>query len=140
MRCWHAARLRAFGVAVAAVLLVLGFAAPAAAAPSAPAPVSPAASASVTMPFTIAWSPASDPSGILAYNWQVSATSTFAKVLRQDSVMAPRHAVRRQRPRGRHVLLARPGRQQRLRLGPVLDRPQRHRHGRRVPGPPRGRR
>ena len=41
------------------------------------------------MPFTIGWAASSDPSGILAYNWQVSATSTFAKVLRQDSVMAP---------------------------------------------------
>ena len=41
------------------------------------------------LPFTISWSAASDPSGVLAYNWQVSATSTFAKVLRADSVMAP---------------------------------------------------
>jgi hypothetical protein len=68
--------------------LVVGVA-PALAAPTAPRPLSPADSASVTLPFTISWSAASDPSGILAYNWQVSATSTFAKVLRQDSVMAP---------------------------------------------------
>ena len=33
---------------------------------------------------------ASDPSGILAYNWQVGASSMFAKIARQDSVMAPR--------------------------------------------------
>src|SRR6185503_3876000 len=69
-------------------MLVVGVA-PAAAAPSAPRPLSPADSASVTLPFTISWSAASDPSGILAYNWQVSASSTFAKVVRQDSVMAP---------------------------------------------------
>jgi hypothetical protein len=59
------------------------------AAPTAPAPLAPANSASVTLPFTISWSAASDPSGILAYNWQVSTTSSFAKVVRQDSVMAP---------------------------------------------------
>ena len=59
------------------------------AAPRAPRPLSPADSASVTLPFTIAWAAASDPSGILAYNWQVSASSTFAKISRQDSVMAP---------------------------------------------------
>jgi hypothetical protein len=77
------------------VLFVLcGFAlvvaiAPAQAAPSAPRPLNPADSASVTLPFTISWSAASDPSGILAYNWQVSASSTFAKISQQDSVMAP---------------------------------------------------
>jgi len=77
-----------------ALLVLCGFAlvvgiAPALAAPSAPRPLSPADSASVTLPFTISWSAASDPSGILAYNWQVSASSTFAKISRQDSVMAP---------------------------------------------------
>jgi hypothetical protein len=75
-------------------LVLCGFAlvfgiAPALATPSAPQPLSPADSASVTLPFTISWSAASDPSGILAYNWQVSASSTFAKISRQDSVMAP---------------------------------------------------
>ena len=68
--------------------LVVGTA-PASATPSAPRPLSPADSASVTLPFTISWSAASDASGILAYNWQVSASSTFAKISRQDSVMAP---------------------------------------------------
>ena len=68
----------------AVAVLVLGWSGSAIAAPSAPALQTPAASASVTMPFTIGWSQSSDPSGILAYNWQVSATSTFAKVLRQD--------------------------------------------------------
>jgi hypothetical protein len=43
----------------------------------------------VTIPFTISWSQSSDPSGITAYNWQVSATSTFAKIARQSSVMSP---------------------------------------------------
>jgi hypothetical protein len=68
--------------------LVVGIA-PALATPTAPRPLSPVDSASVTLPFTISWSAASDASGILAYNWQVSASSTFAKISRQDSVMAP---------------------------------------------------
>jgi hypothetical protein len=68
--------------------LVVGIA-PALATPTTPRPLSPADSASVKLPFTISWSAASDPSGILAYNWQVSASSTFAKISRQDSVMAP---------------------------------------------------
>jgi hypothetical protein len=75
-------------LALCGFALVLGIA-PALAAPSAPRPLSPADSASVTLPFTISWSAASDPSGILAYNWQVSASSTFAKIARQDSVTAP---------------------------------------------------
>jgi hypothetical protein len=74
---------------VLALALVAGGSATAATTPPAPAPLTPANAASVTLPFTISWSAVSDPSGILAYNWQVSATSTFAKVLRQDSVMAP---------------------------------------------------
>jgi hypothetical protein len=81
------ARLPALLV-VCGLALVVGIA-PALAGPSAPRPLSPADSASVTLPFTISWSAASDPSGILAYNWQVSASSTFAKISRQDSVMAP---------------------------------------------------
>ena len=68
--------------------LVVGIA-PALATPTAPRPLSPPDSASVKLPFTISWSAASDPSGILAYNWQISASSTFAKISRQDSVMAP---------------------------------------------------
>jgi hypothetical protein len=81
------ARLRAL-LGLCGFTLLVGVA-PALAAPTAPRPLGPADSASVTLPFTISWSAASDPSGILAYNWQVSASSTFAKVLRQDSVMAP---------------------------------------------------
>jgi hypothetical protein len=75
-------------LALCGFVLLVGIA-PALAAPSTPRPLGPADSASVTLPFTISWSAASDPSGILAYNWQVSASSTFAKISRQDSVMAP---------------------------------------------------
>src|SRR5512146_2331596 len=56
-----------------------------AAGPSAPTPLSPAAGASVMAPFTVSWSAVSDPSGIIAYNWQVSSSSTFPTVLLQNS-------------------------------------------------------
>ena len=56
-----------------------------AAAPPAPSPVSPADGASVTEPFTISWTAVSDPSGIVAYNWQVSSSSTFTSVILQNS-------------------------------------------------------
>ena len=36
-------------------------------------------------PFTISWSAVTDPAGIIAYNWQVSTTSTFASVQRLNS-------------------------------------------------------
>ena len=49
-----------------------------AAAPPAPALVTPADSAQVLEPVPIAWSAVTDPTGILAYNWQVSASPTFA--------------------------------------------------------------
>jgi hypothetical protein len=55
------------------------------AAPSAPSPVSPVDGATVTEPFTISWTAVSDPSGIVGYNWQVSASSTFTSVLLQNS-------------------------------------------------------
>ena len=60
--------------------LLFALAAPgrATAAPTAPAAQTPADGASVTLPFTISWSQSSDPSGILAYNWQVSTSPTFA--------------------------------------------------------------
>jgi len=74
--------------------LVLAFAVPgiaaAATTPTAPQPVSPSNNADVVLPFTISWSAATDASGIAAYNWQVSGTSTFGKVLRQDSTMGVR--------------------------------------------------
>ncbi|HJY30243.1 MAG TPA: hypothetical protein VJ306_19585, partial [Pyrinomonadaceae bacterium] len=56
-----------------------------AAVPPAPSPISPADGASVTEPFTISWTAVSDPSGIIAYNWQVSSSATFTKVILQNS-------------------------------------------------------
>ena len=92
-------------------------------------PLAPADSASVTLPFTISWSAASDPSGTA-----VSASSAFAKALVRQDLGAPRPPDQRcrQRPRGRDVLLARPGREQRLRPGPVVD-PARRVKGSRAP-------
>ena len=68
-------------------VLVLGVAAvgSAAAAPPAPTPLAPANGASVLVPFTISWSAVSDPSGIVAYNWQVSPSSAFTTVILQNS-------------------------------------------------------
>jgi hypothetical protein len=76
-------------VLLLALLFVLAVPGRANAAPTAPAPQTPADGASVTLPLTISWSQSSDPSGILAYNWQVSTSSTFASIARQDSVTAP---------------------------------------------------
>jgi hypothetical protein len=59
----------------------LAFAAP----PPAPSALSPADGASVTEPFTISWTAVSDPTGIIAYNWQVSSSSTFTSVVLQNS-------------------------------------------------------
>ena len=68
----------------AAVLLIL-CALPALAAPPAPTLLSPADQANVTTPFTISWSAVNDGSGIVAYNWQVSASSKFSSIALQDS-------------------------------------------------------
>src|SRR2546426_44421 len=57
----------------------------AAAVPPAPTPLAPAFGANVLVPFTISWSAVSDPSGIVAYNWQVSSSSTFTPVILQNS-------------------------------------------------------
>jgi hypothetical protein len=66
--------------------LLLAVARPAAAAgPAAPSLLSPASGASVPEPLTISWSAVSDPSGIAAYNWQVSTSSTFGTVILQNS-------------------------------------------------------
>ena len=51
-----------------------------------PALVSPGAGASVLTPFTISWSPVSDPQGITHYNWQVSASSTFSSLATAGTV------------------------------------------------------
>src|SRR5437870_5657673 len=74
-------------LAIAFVLLValLGGGTTAAAAPPAPTPLGPANGAGVLVPFTISWSAVSDPSGIVAYNWQVSPSSAFATVILQNS-------------------------------------------------------
>ncbi len=61
----------------------------AAAVPAAPSPIAPAAGASVTSPLSISWSAVTDPSSIIAYNWQVSASSTFGTVVAQNSTMGP---------------------------------------------------
>jgi hypothetical protein len=63
----------------------------AATAPPAPTPLSPADGADVLVPFTISWSAVSDPSGIVAYNWQVSPSSTFSPVIQLNSTMGPTH-------------------------------------------------
>jgi hypothetical protein len=55
----------------------------------APNPLSPANGASVQTPFTISWSAVSDPSGILGYNWQISSSSSFSPLVKQDSVNDP---------------------------------------------------
>lgn len=60
-----------------------------AAAPAAPTPSAPANGASVQTPFAISWSAVSDPSGLLGYNWQISASSGFASLVKQDSVNDP---------------------------------------------------
>jgi hypothetical protein len=69
-------------------LLALGFAAggrATAATPPAPTPLAPANGANVLVPFTISWSAVSDPSGIAAYNWQVSPSSSFTTIVLQNS-------------------------------------------------------
>src|SRR5215218_2435565 len=55
------------------------------AAPTAPTPISPSDGAVVSQPFTISWTAASDPTGVVAYNWQVSSSSAFTSVLLQSS-------------------------------------------------------
>src|SRR5882672_6166070 len=49
-----------------------------AAGPAAPGLLTPADSARVLEPVALSWQAVTDPSGILAYNWQVSASPTFA--------------------------------------------------------------
>jgi hypothetical protein len=56
-----------------------------AAAPVAPVASSPANGASVTVPVTISWSTVSDPSGIVAYNWQLSPSASFDPLILLDS-------------------------------------------------------
>ena len=72
------------------VVLVLGLAVTAGigratAAPPAPTPIAPVNGASVQSPLTLSWSAVTDPSGILGYNWQISSSSNFSPIVRQDS-------------------------------------------------------
>ena len=58
----------------------------AAAPPPAPPILAPANAASVTVPFMLSWSPViSNPSGVIAYNWQISTSSTFTPLIGMDS-------------------------------------------------------
>ena len=72
-----------------ACLLAIAWLAPSSAAlaasPPAPQLLAPASGAKVLVPFTISWSAVSDPSGIVAYNWQVSPSSSFNPVIKLDS-------------------------------------------------------
>ena len=83
MKTRHAATL------LFVLVLVVTAAGRAAAQPAAPTPLAPADGANVTVPFTISWSAVSDPSGIVAYNWQVSASSNFSSVPVQNSTSGP---------------------------------------------------
>lgn len=53
--------------------------------PAAPTLLSPAAGGALTVPFGISWSAVSDPAGIVAYNWEVSTSSNFSTITRQNS-------------------------------------------------------
>ncbi len=59
------------------------------AAPVAPTLLGPANGASVTEPFAVSWSAVTDPSGILAYNWEVSPSSSMTPVIKNGSTMGP---------------------------------------------------
>src|SRR5712692_1619464 len=56
-----------------------------AAGPAAPNPLAPLNGAQITVPFTNSWSAVSDPSGIIAYNWEVSPSSSFVPVVARNS-------------------------------------------------------
>lgn len=70
---------------VSVVVLLLAAVTFAVAAVPAPALLSPASGANLPTPLTISWSPVNDPSGIIAYNWQVSTSSSFTNVIAQNS-------------------------------------------------------
>jgi len=55
-----------------------------AAVPSAPALLTPADKATTLAPLTLSCSSVTDPAGIVAYNWQVSSSSSFSTVLFQN--------------------------------------------------------
>ena len=57
----------------------------AASSPPPPNLISPANGASVQTPVALSWSSVTDPSGIVAYNWQVSTSSNFSAIVTQNS-------------------------------------------------------
>jgi hypothetical protein len=74
--------------AIGPFLLALGVLAAgtaSAAIPAAPTLLSPASGATVVQPFTESWSAVTDPSGIVGYNWQISASSAFTNIASQGS-------------------------------------------------------
>src|SRR5438128_8388856 len=82
--------LRRTSAPLSAVAILIGaWSSPSVAAPAAPAPLAPASGASLLEPFTLSWSAVSDPGGIVAYNWQVSPSSSFVPVVLQSSTMGP---------------------------------------------------
>ena len=74
-----------FVVLFAVLAAMFGGGGVAAAAPPAPTPLSPSNGASVTVPFTISWNAVSDPNGIVAYNWEVSNSSSMSPVILHNS-------------------------------------------------------
>lgn len=56
--------------------------------PTAPTLESPANFASVLVPFTNSWAASTDSDGINSYNWQISASPTFANIIYQQSTFA----------------------------------------------------
>src|SRR2546427_167508 len=81
----HSRRLKRFLPAIPAIEFLEDRCLPAT--PVAPTPLSPANGTQLLMPLTISWSAVSDPAGIIAYNWQISPTSTFASVIKQGSTI-----------------------------------------------------
>jgi hypothetical protein len=77
-------KTRAVNLLLAFALILAGVST-AFAAVAVPNPLSPASGSNLTSPLTISWSAVTDPSGILGYNWQVSASSTFPTVTLQNS-------------------------------------------------------
>ncbi|MCU1658597.1 MAG: hypothetical protein JWO57_3253 [Pseudonocardiales bacterium] len=84
-----AGALRPVARAAVAIGLAAGLLAAApvatAAPPAAPGLLGPGDAAQVVVPLTLSWSAATSPSGIVAYNWQVSPSSTFVPVVQQNS-------------------------------------------------------
>jgi hypothetical protein len=75
----YRAPLQAFALFAAAAGISL------AAGPPPPSIVSPTNNATVQLPFTASWTAVTDSAGLLAYNWQVSTSSSFTSVPLQNS-------------------------------------------------------